>query len=455
MLTSYPRDAFGDLTPTCARATADADSGGVVSPGVRPRPRLARDRPRHPPATARRRPHGAARLEPREGRAVRRAHPGPEPRGRPAGPGRRRRPARRPSPCSSRPPPGVQPGMVGTILDEEVNLVDITSTLVDLAVRGHLQIARDDQGVFRADDWVLTRTAPPATAVRARPLRAAAPRLGLRRRRPHRAVAAEEPLQADPGCRASGSCTRRSCSVGGSVAAPSDSAPAGSASAPSCSPPSVVFAFFGAGAAVGALPGRRVRRSTRRGCSSAGGVVSGPADPVARQADGGTHRAGVGDPRAVPRLRAVHRDRRGQPDPVGGGAGPLQPLPALRHRLRPRRPLGPGLRGGRRGRRGSGPRRRRPRPGTSATGPPAASPTSRRAWTRSPRSRPAPSSRRRAPRARAASAAAGASPAAVAAGRPAAAGSRHPTGVTGLATDEGPRPAAAGAWPSWVDPVSS
>ncbi len=54
--------------------------------------------------------------------------------------------------------------MVGTILDEEVNLVDITSTLVDLAVRGHLQIARDDQGVFRADDWVLTRTAPPATA---------------------------------------------------------------------------------------------------------------------------------------------------------------------------------------------------------------------------------------------------------------------------------------------------
>ena len=62
------------------------------------------------------------------------------------------------------PPPGVQPGMLGTILDEEVNLVDITSTIVDLAVRGHLRIARDDQGVFRADDWVLTRTSPPATA---------------------------------------------------------------------------------------------------------------------------------------------------------------------------------------------------------------------------------------------------------------------------------------------------
>ena len=60
------------------------------------------------------------------------------------------------------PPAGVQPGMVGTILDEEVNLVDVSATLVDLAVRGHLTIARDDQGVFRADDWVLTRTTPRA-----------------------------------------------------------------------------------------------------------------------------------------------------------------------------------------------------------------------------------------------------------------------------------------------------
>lgn len=49
------------------------------------------------------------------------------------------------------PPPGVQPGMVGTILDEQVNLVDVTATLVDLAVRGHLTIARDDRGIFRAD----------------------------------------------------------------------------------------------------------------------------------------------------------------------------------------------------------------------------------------------------------------------------------------------------------------
>ena len=62
------------------------------------------------------------------------------------------------------PPPGVQPGMVGTIVDEEVNLVDVTATLVDLAVRGHLRISRDEQGAFRADDWVLTRTAPPAGA---------------------------------------------------------------------------------------------------------------------------------------------------------------------------------------------------------------------------------------------------------------------------------------------------
>ncbi|MGL5908562.1 MAG: DUF2207 domain-containing protein, partial [Phycicoccus sp.] len=63
------------------------------------------------------------------------------------------------------PPPGVQPGMVGTIVDEDAGLVDVTATIVDLAVRGHLSISRDDRGTFRADDWVLTRTAPPAGAV--------------------------------------------------------------------------------------------------------------------------------------------------------------------------------------------------------------------------------------------------------------------------------------------------
>ncbi|MBM6404355.1 DUF2207 domain-containing protein [Phycicoccus sp. CSK15P-2] len=63
------------------------------------------------------------------------------------------------------PPAGVQPGLVGTIIDEDAGVVDVSATIVDLAVRGYLTIGRDDTGRFRADDWTLTRTAPPATAV--------------------------------------------------------------------------------------------------------------------------------------------------------------------------------------------------------------------------------------------------------------------------------------------------
>ena len=50
VLTSYPRDAFGDLTPDLREGSADADSGGVVSPGPGARARLAHHRPGHPAA---------------------------------------------------------------------------------------------------------------------------------------------------------------------------------------------------------------------------------------------------------------------------------------------------------------------------------------------------------------------------------------------------------------------
>ncbi len=59
------------------------------------------------------------------------------------------------------PPPGVQPGLVGTILDEEAGLTDVTSTIIDLAVRGHLTLTPEERGL-RRDDWVLTRSEPPA-----------------------------------------------------------------------------------------------------------------------------------------------------------------------------------------------------------------------------------------------------------------------------------------------------
>jgi uncharacterized membrane protein YgcG len=44
------------------------------------------------------------------------------------------------------PPDGLQPGQVGTLIDEAANPLDVTATIVDLAVRGHLRIeevARD------------------------------------------------------------------------------------------------------------------------------------------------------------------------------------------------------------------------------------------------------------------------------------------------------------------------
>jgi len=53
--------------------------------------------------------------------------------------GRRLRPAADTA-VESRPPDGVRPGHVGVLLDGQVNVVDITATIVDLAVRGHLRI---------------------------------------------------------------------------------------------------------------------------------------------------------------------------------------------------------------------------------------------------------------------------------------------------------------------------
>jgi uncharacterized membrane protein YgcG len=55
------------------------------------------------------------------------------------------------------PPAGVQPGMLGLVVDEVANTVDVAATVVDLAVRGHLTLERVDH-TFSRDDWRLTRT---------------------------------------------------------------------------------------------------------------------------------------------------------------------------------------------------------------------------------------------------------------------------------------------------------
>ncbi len=63
------------------------------------------------------------------------------------------------------PPKGIRPGLVGTIIDEEANTIDVSATVVDLAVRGYLSIEEVESGaVFKRLDWQLTQLAPPAQA---------------------------------------------------------------------------------------------------------------------------------------------------------------------------------------------------------------------------------------------------------------------------------------------------
>ena len=53
-------------------------------------------------------------------------------------------------------PDGVLPGEVGTVVDERVDLADVTATVVDLAVRNYLSIQRTPEG-----DWRISRRNAP------------------------------------------------------------------------------------------------------------------------------------------------------------------------------------------------------------------------------------------------------------------------------------------------------
>jgi uncharacterized membrane protein YgcG len=56
------------------------------------------------------------------------------------------------------PPEGLRPGQMGTLLDERANVLDVTATIVDLAVRGHLRIEEQPRkGLFRSRDWLLVK----------------------------------------------------------------------------------------------------------------------------------------------------------------------------------------------------------------------------------------------------------------------------------------------------------
>ncbi|TDC45344.1 DUF2207 domain-containing protein [Actinomadura sp. KC345] len=60
------------------------------------------------------------------------------------------------------PPDGVRPGQIGTLIDEQADVIDVTATIVDLAVRGYLLIEEEDRARTGRLDWTLRRLDRPA-----------------------------------------------------------------------------------------------------------------------------------------------------------------------------------------------------------------------------------------------------------------------------------------------------
>ncbi|GIH76010.1 DUF2207 domain-containing protein [Planobispora longispora] len=55
------------------------------------------------------------------------------------------------------PPDGVRPGQIGTLMDEQADVIDVTATIVDLAVRGYLRIDEQPRQTYDTPDWMLVR----------------------------------------------------------------------------------------------------------------------------------------------------------------------------------------------------------------------------------------------------------------------------------------------------------
>ena len=151
-------------------------------------------------------PRGHGRARPRRDRRRDRARLGPRTRppvpGLAGGPGdgqsrrasdRRCRSARptTSAPVEFAPPEDLRPGQMGTLLDERANVLDVTATIVDLAVRGYLLIQEiPKEGWFGKPDWRLIRL----EQARRRPahVRATPPRRAVPRRHRGHDLGAEE-----------------------------------------------------------------------------------------------------------------------------------------------------------------------------------------------------------------------------------------------------------------------
>ena len=62
------------------------------------------------------------------------------------------------APVEFAPPEDLRPGQIGTLIDEQANTLDVTATIIDLAVRKYLVIEEiEKHGWFGKPDWKLTR----------------------------------------------------------------------------------------------------------------------------------------------------------------------------------------------------------------------------------------------------------------------------------------------------------
>ena len=62
------------------------------------------------------------------------------------------------APVEFGPPEGIRPGQLGTLIDERANTLDVSATMVDLAVRGFFVIQEiPKEGLFGKPDWRLVR----------------------------------------------------------------------------------------------------------------------------------------------------------------------------------------------------------------------------------------------------------------------------------------------------------
>ena len=169
VLTSYPRAAFGDLTPDVRQGSPTSAAGSTMSPTAASRlgwlligtgglvPALAAGL--------------MGLLVWKRGRDEQYAGLTP---GLAPGLGQEAavvRSSRAPTVAVQfTPPAGVQPGMLGTIIDEEANVVDVTATLIDLAVRGYLVLEEvPGAHAWSRADWNLSRTSPPPVVPRSTP----------------------------------------------------------------------------------------------------------------------------------------------------------------------------------------------------------------------------------------------------------------------------------------------